>query len=85
MHAQRPLQGNNGALDWLNVRKRKHQNQRRPNDLMNPQRPIPVVVHSQKCGNADVTDDEHDEISGHIIGAVMMHWRCAYGTVVSDF
>jgi hypothetical protein len=32
-----------------------------------------------------VTDDEHDEISGHIIGAVMMHWRCAYGTVVSDF
>src|SRR5262245_17715369 len=71
VHVLCPLQANDCTLDRLQQTQREHQGQRYPERGVNPKRRTEYDLDLERQRYDDVADDQDDEISRGVIGAMM--------------
>src|SRR5262245_23629397 len=76
VHVERPLQGDDRALDA----REKGQRQRSPQQRMQPQRRREGALDGQDGADDHVAYDQDGEIGGRVVGAVVMEGLPAAGT-----
>ena len=82
MHAQMPLHGDDGALDWLQKTDGQAKRQRQPKRQMDPIRRRKLSLDVERHWNHHVAHNENDEIRGKVVGPMMMKFLATYRAAI---
>lgn len=72
VHAQRPLQANNGSLEAGQQPKAQSNGEWQPRGKVNPQRGLPRFFDNEHQWDHNVADGEDGEVGGRVIGPLVM-------------